>query len=250
MKTDPVRPTDDDARTLARALLRQSRSAALATLSADGTPSASLTAVATAFDGTPIILISQLSAHTGNVERDPRCSLLFSQPGRGDPLAHPRMTVTARARFLSREDATAGGIRRRFLAHNPKAALYADFPDFSFVLLEVGRASLNGGFGRAYDLAPADFLADVTDAQALADAEAGAVAHMNEDHADAVALYATVLAGQPDGPWRIASLDPQGMVLQAADRVARVPFPEIVTEPGALRRVLVAMAQQARQGNS
>src|SRR3546814_8069469 len=76
------------------------------------------------------------------------------------------------------------------LFRSPKAALYVDFPDFSFWRLEIARASLNGGFGRAYAMTPADVLTDLSGREDLLEAEAGAVAHMNADHADAVELYA------------------------------------------------------------
>jgi putative heme iron utilization protein len=155
------RPVDEEARTLARQLLRSARYGALATLDpASGHPLASRVALATDVDGTPLILISALSAHTGALRADPRCSLLCGEPGRGDPLAHPRITLVARARRIDRADEAAhNSVRRRYLARQPKAKLYADFGDFAFWRLEVERASLNGGFGRAYELTAADMLA-------------------------------------------------------------------------------------------
>jgi putative heme iron utilization protein len=69
---------------------------------------------------------------------------------------------------------------------------------------------------------------------------------MNADHAEALALYATRLAGAPPGPWQATGIDPEGIDLMAGDRTARVPFPQRVTDPGALRRVLKEMADRAR----
>ncbi|RDJ26716.1 HugZ family protein [Bosea caraganae] len=243
---DPIRPTDDTARTLARELVRSARHGALATLSGDGHPFASLTSLATDSDGTPLILVSALSGHTGNLKADPRASLLIARHGKGDPLAHPRITVRVRARRIERESAEGQRIRRRFLARQPKAQLYVDFPDFSFFALPIEGASLNGGFGRAYELTPADILSDLGPAQALVAAEEGAVAHMNEDHADAVRLYATALLGAPDGAWRVTGLDPDGLDLALGDQVLRLPFEAPVDEPSALRAALVALAAKAR----
>ena len=76
--------------------------------------------------------------------------------------------------------------------------------------------------------------------------ERGAVEHMNADHADALALYAAGAGGAADLPWRLTGLDPEGMDLMAADRTVRVPYPERVTDMGALRKSLVAMAARAR----
>src|SRR3546814_9510644 len=82
-----------------------------------------------------------------------------------------------------------------------------DFPDFSFWRLRVERASLNGGFGRAYAMTPADLLTDMQGLEALLDSEAGAVTHMNADHAEAVGLYARAFCAAAAGPWRLAGLE-------------------------------------------
>ena len=230
-----------DAVGLARGLQRGVRAGALATLDrATGAPFASLVTVATEVDGTPLMLLSRLSAHTLNLEADPRASLLLSPGGKGDPLAHPRLTVSGSA-----ERTEAPAIRARFLARHPKAALYADFPDFGFLRLAVGAGHLNGGFAKAATLTAADLLLDMTGADALADGAPGAVEHMNADHAEALGLYATRLCGEAPGPWRTSGVDPEGIDLIAGDRAARVLFPERVTERGALRRALVALAERA-----
>ncbi|MCF4129437.1 HugZ family pyridoxamine 5'-phosphate oxidase [Methylobacterium sp. SyP6R] len=242
----PAAEAPFDAIGLAKSLLRKIRSGALATLERQGeheggAPFASLVTVATDVDGTPLLLLSRLSAHTLNLEADPRCSLLLSQGGKGDPLAHPRLTVTGRA-----ERSAEPRARARFLARHPKAALYADFPDFAFFRLEVRAGHLNGGFAKAATLTAGELLTDLTGLEALAESEPGAVAHMNEDHLDAVALYATQLAGEEPGPWRLTGFDPEGLDLMAGERTARVPFPERLAGPAALRPTLVAMAAQAR----
>ncbi|WP_298958348.1 DUF2470 domain-containing protein [uncultured Methylobacterium sp.] len=232
-----------DAVGFARDLLRATRTGALATLDrGDGAPFASLVTVATDLDGAPLLLLSRLSAHTLNLEADPRCSLLLSPGGKGDPLAHPRLTVAGRA---GRSEAP--GVRARFLARHPKAALYADFPDFGFFRLEPAAGHLNGGFARAATLTGPELLADLAGLEGLAEREAGAVAHMNEDHRDAIALYATALAGEAPGPWRMTGLDPHGIDLMAGDRTARVIFPEPLRSAGDLRHALVALAGRARE---
>jgi putative heme iron utilization protein len=239
------RPTVDDfdASGLARTLLRTIRSGALATMDpASGAPFASLVSVATDVDGSPLLLVSRLAAHTTHLDHDPRASLLLAASGKGDPLAHPRLTLTGRVAVT--EDSRA---RRRFLARHPKAALYADFPDFSFRRLAIEAAHLNGGFARAARLSPAEILTDVGDAEALLAAEEGALAHMNADHRDALGLYATVLAGTGQAEWRATGFDPDGIDLAAGDLTARVAFPERVQDAGALRRVLVRLADDARR---
>ncbi len=231
----------------ARRLLRATRAGALATLTRDGGyPFASLVTLATDLDGTPILLMSQLSAHTRNLDADPRASILLAEGGKGDPLAHPRLTVTGRAvRQVAPE--ARGRLRKRFLARHPKAALYADFGDFAFWRLELESAHLNGGFAKAADYAGAEILTSLAGAHALLEAEDGAIEHMNADHAEALSLYATRLAGGEPGRWRATGLDPDGMDLAAGDRTARIAFPRRIEGPGDLRDILVALAAQARQ---
>ena len=243
----PSPPRAADAATLlpeAKRLLRVIRSATLATLGEGGEPHASLTAMATAPDGSPILLLSRLAAHTRHLERDGRCSLLLAQVGRGDPLAHPRLTLVGHARPTT--DADRPIARRRFLSRNPKAQLYADFPDFSFWRVSVEAGHLNGGFARAASYAGQDLLTDTAASQALIESEDGAVEHMNADHRDALKLYATRLVGLADGEWRLSGIDPEGLDLVCGDRTGRVAFPNPVASGGELRSMLVTLAAEAR----
>lgn len=240
-------PADFDPVALARTLLRAVRSGTLGTIDRhSGHPFVSLVTVATDIDGSPLILTSRLSTHTANLEQDGRASILLSQSGKGDPLAHPRLTVLgtfARLEHGTEEDARA---RRRFLARHQKSELYAGFGDFSFWRMTVVSAHLNGGFARAADLKAVDVLTDLSGADEMVSAEAGAVAHMNEDHADATSLYATKLLGEDEGPWRITGLDPDGADLAAGERTARLAFPRRVTSSAELRQALVALVKDAR----
>lgn len=240
-------PADFDPRAVAKTLLRATRAGTLGTLDRNtGHPFCSLVTVATDVDGSPLILTSRLSTHTANLEADGRASVLLAQTGKGDPLAHPRLTVLGTFAPVARDGDDDARVRRRFLARHPKAELYAGFGDFSFWRLAVASAHLNGGFARAADLTAADVLTDIGGAEEMIAGEEGAVAHMNSDHADAILLYATKLLGEEDGPWRISGLDPEGADLIAGDRSARLMFKERVASGGALRQALVALAKEAR----
>jgi putative heme iron utilization protein len=243
MNDEPPRSgTDFDGARVAKRLLRATRSGALATLDREaGFPFASLVTVATDFDGSPLLLLSRLAAHTQNLDQDGRASILLAEGGKGDPLAHPRLTVTGLVRR-----APEGRIRSRFLARHPKANLYADFADFAFWRMEVAGAHLNGGFARAMTLAAEELLTDLSGAESLLAAEDGAVSHMNEDHREALGLYATKLAKAPSGDWRTTGLDPEGIDLAAGDLTARAEFDGRVVTPGELRQVLTDMAERAR----
>ena len=246
-KKDPLLPVDDAARRLAGGLLRSARHGALATLDpGDGAPLATRTGLASDMDGSPVFLTSTLSAHTRALLADPRCSLLVGEPGKGDPLAHPRLTVTGHAERIAEGDARER-LKRRYLARHPKAALYVDFPDFGFWRLQVDRASLNAGFGRAYAMAPADVLSDMTGLEGLLAFEAGAVEHMNADHAAAVELYARAFCEAVPGPWRLVGLDPEGLDLVLGDQVQRLWFDAPLTAPEEMRPLLVRLAGEARE---
>lgn len=240
-------PADFAPRDLAKVLLRTTRAGTLATLDRNGGyPFASLVNVATDVDGAPLILVSRLATHTANLESDGRASLLLAETGKGDALAHPRLTVLGMLKPVVRDSADESRIRRRFLARHPKSELYAGFADFAFWRMAVVAAHLNGGFARAADLGAAEVLTDVADAQPLIEAEADAIAHMNSDHAEALRLYATRLLGAPDGDWTCVGIDPEGLELQQGRTALRLVFPQRIISAGSLRTVLKDLAKAAR----
>lgn len=159
-KPDVIRPTDDDARTLAQGLLRQATYAAIAVIDpVTQTPMVTRIALATGVDGAPVTLISDLSQHTRALRDNPACSLLLGEPGdKGDPLTHPRLTLQCRAAFVEQNTAEHSALRGSYLIQRPKAQLYIDFADFRFVTFDIVQAFLNGGFGKAYTLAKADII--------------------------------------------------------------------------------------------
>ena len=155
-KKDILQPTDDEARARARRLIDEAAHAALAVIS-DGAPFVSRIALGTTPDGDPMTLISGLARHTGALRAEPKAALLIGEPGeRGDPLTHPRLMVQASARFIEKGGAEHAALRDHYLSTHPKSKLYADFPDFAFVVFTPQSATLNGGFARAYALTPED----------------------------------------------------------------------------------------------
>jgi heme iron utilization protein len=238
-----MKPTPDFNPTIAaKKLLREGRSGALATLMpGSGDPYCSLVNVATAADGAPLLLISRLAVHTKNVLADPRVSLMIDERKEGDPLQGARVMLMGAAAVT--EDAD---VRRRYLDRQPEAEMFAGFADFAFYRLVLKSAHLVAGFGRIVDLQPQDILTETGDAAELVAAEPEILAHMNDDHAEAVRLYATKLLGARDGEWRCVGCDPEGLELQLERTALRLPFPQRVRAPGVLRQVLKQMSEQAR----
>jgi putative heme iron utilization protein len=241
-----MQPTADfDPARLARSLLRRRREGALATLmTGSGDPYCSLVNVASHPDGSPILLISRLALHTRNILGDPRVSLMLDERAGGDPLEGSRIMLAGRAEEANGDDAPI--LRQRYLSAHPSAEAFVDFKDFSFFRIRPTGAHLVAGFGRIVDLSPAQFLTDISDAAALLEAEPGAIDHMNADHRDATNLYATRLLGAEPADWRCTGCDPDGIDLQAGAQALRLDFPERVTGPGELRKMLVRLADEAR----
>lgn len=232
----------------ARAVLRGSDRAGLATLMRSerpdaGAPYASLVLVALDLDGSPLLLLSTLADHTRNLLADPQVSLLFDgTAGLPEPLAGPRVSVQGRAIAT-----TEPRHRARYLARHPGAAPYAGFADFAFYRVEVARAHLVAGFGAIHWIEGSELLLDAEGLGALAEAEAGIVAHMNDDHADAVALYAGRLLGRAGEGWVMTGIDPEGIDLRLEGEVARLPFAAPVHDAATARAELVRLVQEARR---
>ncbi len=239
-------PADFDASRLARSLLRRSRQGALATLMAgSGDPYCSLVNVASHPDGSPILLLSRLALHTRNILGDSRASLMLEEHADGDPLEGARIMLAGQAEQAADKEVTI--LRRRYLSAHPSAETFVDFKDFSFFRIRASAAHLVAGFGRIVDLEPEQFLTDLSDASALLEAEPDAIDHMNADHREATNLYATRLLGAEPADWRCIGCDPLGIDLQAGTKTTlRLDFPERVTGPGELRRMLIKLADEAR----
>jgi heme iron utilization protein len=128
-------------------LLAAGGSATLATLARGGGPFASYVIIAPAADGSPLMLLSSLAAHTKNLENDARASLLFVREAGDEAMAALRLTLTGRC---ARHDEPAA--RSLFLARHPDAARYAGFADFGLYRFEIEAGHLVAGFGRIVGL--------------------------------------------------------------------------------------------------
>jgi len=238
-----MQPTPEfDPKQAAKKLMREARSGALATLMpGSGAPYCSLVNVASAADGSPLLLISQLAVHTKNILADPRVSLMLDERKEGDPLQGARVMLMGQVAVTDDPD-----VRRRYLVRQPEAEMFASFGDFAFYRVVLAGAHLVAGFGRIVDLAPPDLLTDLAGADAVVAGESEIVAHINDDHADTVRLYATKLLGAADGEWRCVGCDPDGLELQRDRTALRLPFPTRIKDAGPLRQALKQLADEAR----
>lgn len=237
-QSDPFRDVRD--------LIRRCDRAALATALPDAAgaaawPYASLVLVAVDHDLSPILLLSDLAEHTKAIAADPRVSLLFDGTGGlAQPLTGPRVTLLGHAAKTDDER-----LKQRFLRHHPDAGMYAGFRDFNFYKVSLERSHLVGGFGKIRWIDPGELLA-VPALPDLAASEEGIVIHMNDDHADAVQLYASKLLGLPGEGWTMTGIDREGIDLRQGGNVARLPFDSSMPAADHARRILVALVAKAR----
>ncbi len=222
----------------ARRLLRAARVGALATQSG-GFPFAGLVTPATDGALSVLLLLSDLSEHTKQLRRDPRCALLVAgRAADANPQTTPRVTIVGSAAV-----ADEAGSRARFLAVHPYAALYAGFGDFHLWRIVAEEALLVTGFASAHRLRPERLLPSAAAVAAVAEAAPGIMAHCNAEHADTMAL----LAARP-AAWRMVGVDVDGCDLagEAAEAARRVAWPQPVADADGVRRALILLARAAR----
>jgi heme iron utilization protein len=239
--------TDDTPRAvrdMVRGLDRAALATALPAAAADGAgpwPYASLVLVAVDHDLSPVLLLSDLAEHSKAIAADRRVSLLFDGTrGLDQPLTGPRVTLLGRAEVTSDDR-----LKRRFLAHHPDAAMYAGFRDFRFYRVVLERAHLVGGFGKIRWLSAAELL-PMPPLAALLEAEQEIVSHMNDDHGDAVQLYAGKLLGLAGTGWKMTGIDAEGIDLRRSGEVARLAFDTPLSAGDQARQVLISLVTRAR----
>lgn len=230
MSRDAARP--------GRRLMRGLRAGVLATQSVrfEGFPYGSAVPCALDAHGRPVVLISQLAAHTQNLDADPRASLTVHQD---DVVTAARLTLLGTFTKITPDDPGA----RRYLALFPDAAAYAGFGDFGFRRLDPVAGHYVGGFGDIRWFDGADF---VLPAGPLDPREQDILDHMNADHADTLRDYCRHRFGAIARDVRMLTVDADGFDVLADGRIVRFEFEAEVTDADAARRELVRLAQAAR----
>ncbi len=247
--TDRRKSTETQRGLAARRVVRALDRAALATIHAEHrAPYASLVTVATDHAGCPLMLLSDLAEHTRNLAKAPEASLLFDATGGlENPLTGTRVTAMGTVSRIDGEQEKEG-LAARFVARHPDAALYAGFGDFNLYRLSVERVHVVAGFGEIYWLPSEAFLAGADRTAGISAAEPGIIAHMNEDHADAVHLFADVFAGgADDGSWKLTAADCDGIDIGLDDVRKRIPFCDPVFTVADIRAALVSLVEKARR---
>src|SRR5215510_1795364 len=107
-----------------RTLVTSETRGALSTLAADpaGYPYGSVASYGLDDRGNPLFFVSLMAEHTQNALRDPRASLLVTEPvpDGADPLASGRVTLMGQMTAVPDDDRAE--VRDRYLAANPTSA--------------------------------------------------------------------------------------------------------------------------------
>ncbi len=232
-----------------RTLVSSANRGALSTIAADpaGYPYGSVATYGLDASGNPLFFVSLMAEHTQNAIRDPRASLLVTEPvpDGADPLASGRATLLGPLSQIDREVA-----QEPYLAANPTAAYYIEFGDFVFYRLDVTAIRYVGGYGRMSWVDAGAYAA--AEADPLAPAAAGIIGHMNADHGEAQVLYCRHLAGYPDTiTATMSAVDRYGFEMVAQGPTGRTPvrlgFPEPCATGDEVRKAMVAMVAEARR---
>lgn len=194
----PLSPIADERRPSAaeeaRTIAASTNTATLASLTTSGDPWASFITYGL-LDGAPVLCVSHLAEHGRNLAGDPRASLSIVAPGAGsDPLASSRITLAGVVEQPVGDELNAA--REAHVSAVPAARFYVDYSDFALWVLRVHRVRWVGGYGRMDSATAADYAAAMPDP--IRPLAAGAVDHLNADHADSLAQMARVLGGYPD----------------------------------------------------
>jgi putative heme iron utilization protein len=226
--------------------------AAVATLSTlsrkhPGFPFGSLMPFALDPQGRPIFLISNMAMHTQNLKADPRASLFLGPADAGaDPLGAARATLVGTAEPIPQ--AAIPAARELYLARHEQSRYWVDFADFSFFRLEPVDVYYVGGFGTMGWVEAPDYASAAPDP--LAQAAAGILTHMNQDHVDSMILLARTHAGMEATEAAMTSVDRLGFTLRLKTvdgmKGTRINFPREVSTPQQTRQALVEMVTQAR----
>jgi len=246
---DGTRPSAaEEARTIAAA----TNTATLASLTKTGDPWASFVTYGLLetgpYGGAPVLCVSHLAEHGRNLAHDPRASLSVVAPGaEADPLASPRITLAGIVEHPVGAELAAA--RDAHVAAVPAAKYYIEYSDFSLWVLRVQRVRWVGGYGRM-DSTTADRYAAATP-DPLRQIAAGAIEHLNADHAAALTEMARALGGYPDTESAVCTgVDRYGLDLKVGTprgpAYTRVGFGGALASAAELRAATVELVRRAR----
>jgi putative heme iron utilization protein len=244
--TEVVNPARPSAAEEARTIAASTNTGTLASLTSTGDPWASLVTYGL-LAGAPVLCVSHLAEHGRNLAGDPRASIAIVAPATdADPLANGRITLAGVVEQPTGDELAAA--RDAHVAAVPAARYYIDYSDFALWVLRVQRVRWVGGYGRMESAAGQAYSAAAPDP--IAAAAAGAIAHLNADHAESLVTLARALGGFPDTVSAVCTgADRYGLDLRLnTDRgvaYTRVGYPAPISAIDEMRSATVELFQLA-----
>lgn len=223
----------------ARRLLNRQSVGVLSTQSIDvqGYPFGSIAPYTLNYDGEPIILISDIAQHTRNIKQNNKVSLTVFDPQADDPQSGSRLTWIGDAEPIASYDTET---RDRYLRYFPSAESYFKTHDFSFYRIRLRRARFIGGFGQIFWIEPDAMLFK----NPFRETEKGIVAHMNQDHQQALFHYCKLFDRAGAESVTMTGIDSEGFDLLADKHKLRIDFDSAIHTSEEARANLVKLARR------
>lgn len=210
------------------------------------------------YDGTPLLLLSELSEHTKNIKDNNIASLMFYEEIKNesffptfnykkirfrcsyeDPMSRPRLTLLGKLELSS-----SISHKNRFINRHPASKLYANFADMKMYRFNIIKGHLTGGFAMVKWFEKDDLIYKIT--TGFEENEFGVMQHMNEEHQMSINLYANKLLNEKKKKnWRITGIDPEGFDIRNGKNFNRLIFQKSLKDSKQLRKEFVLLHKKA-----
>lgn len=234
-------------------LIRAQHSGVLSTvsLSLKGYPFGSVTPFLMTETGDIVIYASDIAQHSRNMKNNSQVSLCIYDGTESDSQASARVTIVGNAA----SDVVDASLQAQYMQVFPQARAYVEAHDFRFYLISTYKVRYIGGFGEIYWFSQDEWRSLM---YSLADSVKGAIAHMHEDHGDALAdiVGHQIQASVSDGEVTMLSCFQHGFhfrLKQSANNtmlsytMGFVPFVKPISEDYDLRKAMVDLTKIARK---
>lgn len=238
---------------LARTMVDKGNFGVLSTISRGdligGYPSGSVVEYAADNDGNLIMSLSSLSAHTGDMLEDARCSVTIMENGfKG--MKDARITLVGKISPVGED--TVAKARETYVTRHPDS-FWVDFGDFTWFKMDTIRTvRVVGGFGRAGSVSEEAYRNAKPDP--LNQFSGPVCGHMNQDHSDSTVAMVRHYVGLSVDEAMMMSLDSLGIDISCKKNgevfMCRLPFPEPIQDRKSIKDAIVQMTREAASAAS
>lgn len=234
-----------------RTVLTNSTRGMLSTFSQkyDGYPSGSMVDFVCDAEGSPILAISSLAAHTKDLLVNPTCSLLVAK----DPEDRTDLVITLHGDAVSVAEADREAVRTTYLA-KISDAFWVDFGDFQFFKIQPKVVRYVSGVATAL-LRSGEFCREeyaAAEVDPISQFSEPIASHMNKDHAEDTKLIVQHSTNIPVESAYMLDVDRLGLCVKARYKgrtyKLRIPFPRPAVIRRDVKMLVIEMLQAAKTG--